>query len=77
MVASKRKEVKTYHSDNSVFEKKVKPKLSEVLGSDYKFQDEHEKVSKETIGVQCSLPIKEDITLSTSMSPDDIEKYCK
>jgi len=77
MVSSKRKEVKTFFSENSIFDKKVKPKLGDILGSDYKLKDEHESSYKESIGVQCSLPIVENIKLSTNMNSNDIEKYCK
>ncbi len=61
-----KKQVKSFFSKGSIFEKNLKPRVKNILGKEYKFEDEQvsSEIKTESVGVQCSLPIDKELKLS-------------
>ena len=61
---SSKKKAEGYFSENSVFETKLKPRVAGIIGSDYKFEDGKEHLESQPVGIQCTLPIVDNLKLS-------------
>lgn len=63
--------VPTHFYSDSIFEKKLRPRLKKILGENLKFSEPFpNEIKSESIGVQCSISVDDNLKLKTPRDHD-------